>query len=187
MGIWLRVIFIILCIFSPSLFAVEKIPKNLIQFTELELAAVIEKSNFVQFIQQQNQENMPLSLIKALDAEWQKSTGLNYFMTELLSNQCAFQLLELELTYRFIVESFIVDQQGALVCMTEKTSDYWQGDENIFIEAFAQGAGQIYYKDAHYDLSTAEMVVQVSIPVRLGQQLVGIAIFSISLDRWERR
>lgn len=187
MDIWLRIISIVLCLVSPSLFAIEKIPKHLTHFTELELALLIQQPRLAKFIQQQNQENIPLSVIKTLDQDWRQSHGLNYLMAELLRNQCALRLLELELSYPFIVESFVADRQGALVCMTEKTSDYWQGDEDIFIKAFAQGTGQIYYEDAHYDLSAADMVVQVSIPIRLQQQVVGVAIFSISLDRWERR
>ncbi len=187
MDTWLRIIGIIVCLVSPSLFAVEKIPKHLTQFTELELALLIQQPALAKFIQQQNQENIPLSVIKTLDKEWRQTRGLNYLMAELLRNQCALRLLDLELNYPFVMESFIADQQGALVCMTEKTSDYWQGDENIFIKAFAQGKGQIYYEDAHYDLSVGETVVQVSIPIRLQQQVVGVATFSISLDRWERR
>lgn len=47
----------------------------------------------------------------------------------------------------YYAEIFVIDYQGAIVVMTNKTSDYWQGDELKFEKAFNQGQGQVFVGD----------------------------------------
>lgn len=41
-------------------------------------------------------------------------------------------------------EIFVMDNQGANVAMSDKTSDYWQGDEDKFVRSFAGGEGKVF-------------------------------------------
>lgn len=80
-----------------------------------------------------------------------------------------------------------MDEQGALVGLTHKTSDYWQGDEVKFTGSFNGGAGALHFGEVEYDDSVGEIVVQVSVPVLQGSRAIGAITLGISLDRWEYR
>ncbi|MFT6910604.1 MAG: hypothetical protein ACJAS1_007337 [Oleiphilaceae bacterium] len=49
-------------------------------------------------------------------------------MTLIMQSSAAKRLLELEKSQAYFFEVFLMDNQGANVAMTNKTSDYWQGD-----------------------------------------------------------
>src|SRR5512133_216632 len=65
--------------------------------------------------------------IKRRDQEWIRNPK-DPRRQELVSNACATRLRSLVATDAIIVEAFLMDQHGALVCSTAETSDYWQGD-----------------------------------------------------------
>lgn len=77
----------------------------------------------------QNEKNVSLDEIKELDAQWQAASDLTPFMRDLMQNEAARELVTLEQTEPYFLEVFVMDNQGALVALTNKTSDYWQGDE----------------------------------------------------------
>ena len=52
--------------------------------------------------------------------------------------------------------------------MTDKTSDYWQGDEAKFKKSFNGGAGAVFVDDVSFDKSSQTYSVQVSVPVKEG-------------------
>jgi len=49
--------------------------------------------------------------------------------------------------------------------MTNKTSDYWQGDEAKFTESFKGGSGAVHIGDVEFDQSAQAYLVQISVPV----------------------
>ena len=65
-------------------------------------------------------------------------------MKALMNNSAAKELLKFESSKPYFTEVFLMDNQGANVAMTNKTSDYWQGDEAKFIESFYQFGGLIF-------------------------------------------
>lgn len=178
--------FIALCL--GSVVWATEVPKNLPIFGE-QILAGIGKSNtdIITAVRAQNKILVSLSEIKQRDQVWRKESDINPFMWNLMHNDCAFALAKLEYTYRFIVESFVMDKQGALVCLSHKTSDYWQGDEAKFTESYKNGQGSLHYGEVEYDSSSDEIMVQISVPVMSGAQAIGAITFGISLDRWERR
>lgn len=179
---------LVLCIISIQLYShTHDIPKQLVIFAETVLAELGKDPAIIEEVKKQNRENVTLNEIKALDSEWRKTEGVNRFILGKMSNDCALALYNIENVYRFIVETFAMDNQGANVGQTGKTSDYWQGDESKFTESFKNGRGAIHYGDVEYDDSVDEIVVQISVPVMEGRTAIGAITFGISLDRWERR
>jgi len=66
----------------------------------------------------------------------------------------------------YFEEIFVMDNQGANVCMSDKTSDYWQGDEDKFTESYKGGSGAVHLSDVKFDESFPSYTVQVSVPVK---------------------
>lgn len=164
-----------------------EVPRTLVRFAEETLVDFGRDPAVVAAVESQNARNRSLDRIKAIDEEWRETDGVTRFMLDLMSNECALRILNYEDTYGFIVETFVMDGLGANVAQSEKTSDYWQGDEAKFIESYAGGRGAIHYGDIEYDSSVGEVLIQVSVPVVDGERAIGAVTFGISLDRWERR
>ncbi len=164
-----------------------ELPKSLLQFAESELRQIGRDQVIVQAVRAQNAKKGSLKRIKEIDEWWKASEDVEPFMFDLMRNRCALTLENFQVHNKFVLEAFVMDNQGALVALTNKTSDYWQGDEDKFTESYMNGAGAIHYGDVEYDESTGEIQIQISVPVMDGGRAIGAITFGISLDRWERR
>lgn len=163
------------------------VPRTLVTFSEQTLLPFGRNPVIVAAVKAQNGRRLGIDQIREIDRQWMDTEGVSRFMLNLMSNDCALALYNLQSRYPFIVESFVTDNQGANVGQTIKTSDYWQGDEAKFTKSFLNGDGGLFFGGVEYDESSGEIVVQISIPVMDGPRAIGTITFSVSLDRWERR
>lgn len=167
-------------LFSFPLFA-EEPPKELYDmiptFEKWESDPVL-----VQAVKDQNAQNLSLDEIKKRDEVWRNTSDVDSFMSAMMENKASKRLLELERSKPFLIELFLMDNQGANVAMTNKTSDYWQGDEAKFQESFKGGAGAVHVGDVEYDESTLAYLVQVSIPIKDGDKVIGAMTIGVNLD-----
>jgi hypothetical protein len=179
---------IVLATCSTLLFAnANETPTQLVAFAENELLSFAARPAVVAAIRTKNASGLTIEETKSIDEAWRSTDGISRFMLDLMGNDLALELHNLEHRYPFIVETFAMDRLGGNAAQTERTSDYWQGDEAKFTRSFADGRGAIHYGEIEYDESAGEIVVQVSVPVMDGSRAIGAITFSISLDRWERR
>lgn len=79
-----------------------------------------------------------------------------------------------------------MDNQGAIVAMTNKTSDYWQGDEAKFQKSFNGGEGAINIGKEKFDDSAQAYLVQVSIPILDGDKAVGALTIGVNLGKLQK-
>jgi hypothetical protein len=133
----------------------------------------------------QNAEGMSLDDIKARDKEWRAVDGLDSKMKAMMDSPAAKKLLALEKTAPYFFEVFLMDNQGANIAMTNKTSDYWQGDEAKWQESFKGGAGAVHIGDVEFDESAQAYLVQLSVPVMEGGVAIGAITIGINLDELE--
>ena len=136
----------------------------------------------VNAVKAQNAKGMSLDTIKATDTKWIKTTGVDAFMNSLMTNAAAAELKKLEASKPYFLELFLMDNQGANVAMTDKTSDYWQGDEAKFTKSYKDGAGGIDIGKVKFDKSTQAYLVQVSVPVMDAGKAIGALTIGINLD-----
>lgn len=139
----------------------------------------------VSAVKQRNAAGMSLEQIKGRDAEWMAYTGVSDFMKGLMNNPAAKELKSLEGSRPYFTELFLMDGLGANVAMTNKTSDYWQGDEAKFTESFKGGAGAVHIGKVKFDESAQAYLVQVSVPVMEGGKAIGALTVGINLDELE--
>ena len=185
-----RILFILILLLLFPLSAMTQgsdVPKAIITFSEEILMPFARSTPVLVAVRNQNQRGVSLEEIQRIDRDWIATPGITRFMLNLMSNDGALALYNLEEQNKFIVEAFIMDNLGANVALTKKTSDYWQGDEAKFIQSYNNGLGAIHYSDIEYDESTDDIVIQVSVPVMDQNRAIGAITFSISLERWERR
>jgi len=102
-----------------------------------------------------------------------------------MESECAKHLRGIQDSADYFAEIFVMDNQGANVAMTDKTSDYWQGDEAKFKNAFAGGGGAVFVDEVEFDESAQAYLVQVSVPVMDAGKAIGAITFGIDVDRIE--
>jgi len=77
--------------------------------------------------------------IRRIDAAWMHNPRYPLRKT-LTSGPCADRLRKLIQDDKLVVEAFLMDERGGLVCATVETSDYWQGDEAKWQKTYRDGA-----------------------------------------------
>ena len=84
-----------------------------------------------------------------------------------------------------IAEVFVTDRRGANIAMTNKTSDYWQGDEDKFTMAFSRGRRAYHLDPVSFDESIQAYAVQIALPIYDGDTAIGIIVVTLNLERLE--
>ncbi len=132
---------------------------------------IVSDPLLVRAIAVHNQSGETAADIKTKDARWMSDTSFP-LRAQLTTNECAKRLTELVAADSRIVEAFLMSNQGALVCATKTTSDYWQGDEAKWQKTFGSGA-EFFVDEPAQDASTGVFAVQFSVLVRDGGKNAG--------------
>jgi GAF domain-containing protein/HAMP domain-containing protein len=128
-----------------------------------------------------------LTNILELDDQWREAVASgkpNSLVNSRLSNSLSKDLIAFQGLSPEHVEVFVTDQAGALISATNLTSDYYQADEEWWIETFQDGAGDVYISQPEYDESAGALSVLIAVPVYDTRQggLIGILRSTISLE-----
>lgn len=148
------------------------------------LLPTIGNAVWVKAIERQNAKHMTLAEIQSTDKKWMAAEEEMPIQKELISNACAKELFKLSKRYPEVREAFVMDNQGANVCMNNLTSDYWQGDEAKWQHSFNGGKGGLDVGKAKFDKSANITEQQVSLPVldKAGR-VIGAVTFGLAVDR----
>ena len=166
-------------------FAGEKAPQKVVDLANTTLAAHGTDPVIVEAVKAANAKGKTLEQIKTEDKDWQAYAGLADYMKALMESDCGKYLHTIQDSAPYYAEIFVMDNQGANVAMTDKTSDYWQGDEAKFQKSFANGAGAVFVDDVKFDDSSQAYLVQVSVPVMDAGKAIGAITFGIDIDKVE--
>ncbi len=175
---------VLLCLmgFPMAATAGEKAPKAVVDLANGKLAALGMDETIVKAVVAQNAKGMTMADIKAMDDKWRADAGLADYMKALMENDCAKFLHSVQDSAAYYSEIFVMDNQGANVCQTDKTSDYWQGDEAKFQKSFNGGAGAVFVDEVEFDDSAQAYLVQVSVPVMRDGEAIGAITYGINVD-----
>lgn len=124
--------------------------------------------------------------ITQLDKKWRATEGVDEWIGAFINNPCANYLRDLQKTREGMLvmfsEIFVMDRQGCIVAESNKTSDYWQGDEDKFVKSFADGKGSIFIDEPTFDQSSRKYTSQVSVPVRDPDTGAAIGAITVGVD-----
>lgn len=180
----IRITFLIICAILSSNLSLnaQNPPESVIKLTKTKIIGWVSSGKIISAVKAQNAKNISLEKIKNLDKKWTETSGLDDFMNEILNNQCSEYLKSLRKENKFVIEAFVMDNKGANVGMTNKTSDYWQGDEEKFIKCYNNENGTTFYGKVAFDESTQTYLIQVSVPVVDGGKTIGAVTFGIDVN-----
>jgi hypothetical protein len=163
----------------------EPAPKKILDLANTEIAAFGTDPILVAAARAENARHKTLAQIKGIDAKWMATPGVDDFMKSLMDSEAGKHLIDIRTRHPFIAEIFVMDDQGANVAMSDKTSDYWQGDEAKWQKSFNKGQGTIFVDEVEFDSSSQAYLVQVSVPVKDDGQTIGAITFGIDIDKVE--
>jgi GAF domain-containing protein/HAMP domain-containing protein len=115
-----------------------------------------------------------------LDKQWRTADAANNNASPLiravLSNDMTTELVSFQKENPDHVEIFLTDKYGAIRASTNRTSDYYQADEDWWQTAFNDGQGGIYLGQPEYDESSQTFAVNIAVPINVNEtgELVGV-------------
>ncbi len=125
--------------------------------------------------------------IEAIEAAWGAAPNdPTSMLWKVLNNDVSRRLGVILRNDPQIAEILITDRSGVLVGATQKTSDYFQADEDWWTGAWDDGRGRIYTPPVSFDESAALWAIDVCVPIRDGKKVVGVAKLVLDVSAWVR-
>ena len=93
---------------------------------------------------------------------------------------CSARVRELVKDDAVVVEAFVMNDRGTLVCSIAETSDYWQGDERKWQKTYLEGK-DAFVEEPAFDVSTGKYAIQVSVPVAGPGKRIGAVTLTLKL------
>lgn len=122
------------------------------------------------------------------DKKWKKAFQENDFAypINLIDQELSAQLREIKKqSLDVITEIIITDARGLNLAISDMTSDYWQGDEEKFTEAYNKPATTLYFGDISYDESTKRFQIHLSVPLYTEEKFepLGAMVFGVDVEK----
>jgi len=136
----------------------------------------------VDAVKRQNTKALPLAEIQKIDKEWTEG-GAADAVRQVIAGTCADRLRALEAGDARYVETLVMDAQGALVCATRRTSDYWQGDEAKWTRTFNGGKGTPFIDRPKLDESAHARLAQISLPIASDGKTIGVLTVGVRTEQ----
>ena len=143
------------------------------------LRAWTTEKALVDAVREQNARVMSQAEIEKNDKAWVEGKN-EALVNAVITGPCADKLRDLA-TKSGYGEAFLMDSRGALVCATQKTSDYWQGDESKWTRAFDGGKGALFIDRPRRDESANANLAQISVPVMENGKAIGVLTAGVRL------
>jgi hypothetical protein len=161
----------------------EKAPQKVVDLANSKLAKLGTDAAIVAAVKAENAKGRNLDQIKDMDKKWKVTPGIADYMQAMMDSETGKHLRSIQSSAPYYAEIFVMDNQGANVAMTDKTSDYWQGDEAKFKKSFNGGNGAVFVDEVEFDDSAQAYLVQVSVPVKDGNNTIGAVTIGIDVDQ----
>jgi hypothetical protein len=112
--------------------------------------------------------------ILKLDQEWIIATDQSTLIRDVVDNETADKLREFQELFPNHVELFLTDKYGANIASTNRTSDYYQADEDWWMSTYNLGKGSVFIDQPEFDESSQTYAVNIAVPIYSNEQVVGI-------------
>lgn len=100
------------------------------------------------------------------DEQWPKLSEEDQPLKGILENPLAEMFTAFNSVENAFGEVFATDATGRLVAATEKTTDYWQADEDWWQKAYNDGQGQLHLSGVSLDESVGIYSTDICVPVK---------------------
>jgi len=124
--------------------------------------------------------------ITHFDERWSEISTKDEPLKEILENPLAEMFKAFNSVETAFGEVFATDVTGRLVASTDKTSDYWQADEDWWQNAYNNGQGKLHLEGVSYDDNVGIYATNICVPVKASnggqEKIVGIIKAVLAAD-----
>jgi GAF domain-containing protein/HAMP domain-containing protein len=123
-----------------------------------------------------------------LDKQWRAADAVDNnndpLVSAVLNNDVSSELREYRETFLENVEVFVTDKYGAVFASTNRTSDYYQADEEWWQTAYNNGQGAFYLGQPEFDQSSKTFALIMAIPLYAHgtHEIQGVLRTTIQMD-----
>lgn len=127
----------------------------------------LQDQTIIDEVKKSNEKNGDLSHneILRLDKQWRSIEGVDEWINSFLINMVAFKLIEFQEKNYGFPEIFITDMYGLNVGQTNKTTDYYQADEDWWVASFDEGRGRALHGPIEFDESAQAEAIAIYVPI----------------------
>ena len=166
----------------------EQFSEKVLAYTRKDLQAWINDPVIIYAIKEQNQRHKKMNQLRInrLDFMWREADSYDPLIVEVLDRQASVIARDRRAKSNGIVNEIIVmDAYGLNVAISDRTSDYNQGDEAKWKETFLKGKGAVHISEIEFDESTKKYQTQVSLTVvdPADGKPIGAVTLGISVDK----
>jgi len=134
-------------------------------------------------VREHNARKLALDEIRTRDREWINTNELTPFKQSIQDCEVGRYFRSLVTFQQSIyAEAFLTGNQGATIAAYPITTDYWQGDESKWTDAFHDGTGAVYVGPVEFDKSSKSNSVQIAVPVMDAGRAIGVLIVGVKLS-----
>ncbi len=170
---------------TPS---VEEFGAIVLEYAKTDLQEWINDPILIYAIKEQNQlhKGMNQLRINKLDYQWREADSFDPVIIDLLDRQASIIARDRRAASNGVVNEIIVmDAYGLNVAISDRTSDYFQGDEAKWQKTFQVGPSAVHISEIEFDESTGKFQTQVSLTVvdpETGEP-IGAVTLGISVEK----
>jgi|GEM_PF-6190638 len=135
---------------------------------------VARKPELVMFTDEQNSIIKKPQDTMATDKNWESLEESNKILQDILQNEISLRLKSIVAKNSYFDEIFLTDHYGTIIAASNKTSDYFQADEDFFQHVITYGAGSVFISSSHADTSAKSIGQKISIPITDGGTTIGV-------------
>ena len=146
----------------------EEFGAAVLQYAKTDLQEWINDPVIVFAIKEQNElhKDMNQLRINRLDFQWREADSYDPLIVDLLDRQASIIARDRRAASEGVVTEIIVmDAFGLNVAISDRTSDYFQGDEAKWLETYQIGPDAVHISELEFDESTGKVQTQVSLTV----------------------
>jgi LytS/YehU family sensor histidine kinase len=173
---------VVLAVQAPPPTAGERMVKET-AYARVTLAqAIARDSAILDAVKAKNKSGETMEQIRRKDAYWIANAS-DPLRQQIVKAPCSARVKALVKDDSLVVEAFVMDDQGALVCSINETSDYWQGDEAKWQETYEKGK-ETFVEEPAFDASTGTYAIQLSVPIfEAPEKRIGAVTLTLKLRR----
>lgn len=148
------------------------------------VANIANDPRIIELVAESNKTNEGISLseIERLDARWIATEGIDEFIKGFLTNDASLILTEFQEVNGGYPEIFVTDATGLIVGLTNKTSDYYQADEDWWVQGYNGGLGNAYHGNIEFDESALSEAIALYIPIMDPNTRKAIGVMKVIVD-----
>jgi PAS domain S-box-containing protein len=121
---------------------------------------------------------------KQMDRRWEKVPDNDAVIAEYTKSAVGKRLKEIVENDPSIAEIFITDKYGGLVAASDRTSDFYQADEEWWQKSFDNGKGSVFVDRVGFDDSSQSLSIAIVSPIRdESNAVVGVCKNVLEINR----